>query len=89
MVVLDALNIKSIVLGMISKTSVLEPSVHPISKQNGVLIVAVPEKLPVQLLTDLRFVSGKKNLTLNPVSRDNIVAALHHFYATKPRSRAE
>jgi hypothetical protein len=60
MVDLDALNIEPAVFGMISKTSALELSVLPISKQNGVVIVAVPEKFPEQLLTDVRFVLGPR-----------------------------
>lgn len=85
MVDLDCLNIESTVLGMISKTSAIELSVLPIAKQNGVVIVAVPE----MLLTDVRFVLGTKNVKPIPVSRDNIVAAVHHFYGTRPRSRAK
>jgi hypothetical protein len=89
MVDLDSLNIEPTVLGMISKTSALELSVLPIPKKNGVVIVAVPEKYPEKLLTDVQFVLGTTNVKPIPVSRDNIVAAINYFYETKPTSRVK
>jgi hypothetical protein len=89
MVDLNTLHIEPAVLDMIPKTSALELSVLPISKQNGVVIVAVPEIFPEQLLTDVRFILGTKNIKPIPVSRDNIVAAIHHFYAARHRPRSK
>ena len=87
MVDLNTLHIEPAILDMIPKTSALELSVLPISKQNGVVIVAVPEIFPEQLLTDVRLILGTKNVKPIPVSRDNIVAAIHHFYATRPKAK--
>jgi hypothetical protein len=89
MVDLNTLHIDPAILDMIPKTSALELSVLPISKQNGVFIVAVPEMFRKQLLTDIRFILGTKKVKPIPVSRDNIVAAIHHFYATRPRTRSK
>ena len=74
---------------MIPKTSALELSVLPISKQNGVVIVAVPEMFRKQLLTDVRFILGTKRVKPIPASRDNIIAAIHHFYAIRPRPKSK
>jgi hypothetical protein len=89
MVDLNTLHIDPAILDMIPKTSALELSVLPISEQDGVIIVAVPEIFPKQLLTDVRLILGTTKVKPIPVSRDNIVAAIHHFYAArhKPRSK--
>jgi hypothetical protein len=87
MVDLNTLHIEPAILDMIPKTSALELSVLPISKQNGVVIVAVPEMFPKQLLIDVRFILGTRKVKPIPVSRDNIVAAIHHFYATRPQAK--
>jgi hypothetical protein len=89
MVDLSSLHIETEILDMIPKRSALELSVLPISKQNGVVIVAVPEIFPDQLLTDVRLILGTKNVKPIPVSRDNIVAAIHHFYAARHRPRSK
>jgi hypothetical protein len=82
---LKALHIDAAILGMIPKTRALELSVLPISKQNGVVIVAVPEMFRKQLLTDIRFILGTKKVKPIPVSRDNIVAAIHYFYESNSK----
>jgi len=87
MVDLNTLDIDPAVLYRIPKSSALKLSVLPISEQNGVVIVAVPEIFPEQLLTDVRFILGTKNVKPIPVSRDNIVAAIHHFYAARPKTK--
>jgi hypothetical protein len=87
MVDLNTLHIEPAILDMIPKTSALELSVLPISKQNGVVIVAVPEMFPKELLINVRFILGTRKVKPIPVSRDNIVAAIHHFYATRPRTK--
>ena len=87
MIDLNTLHIDPAILDMIPKTSALELSVLPISKHNGVVIVAVPQMFRKQLLTDVRFILGTKKVKPIPVSRDNIVAAIHHFYAPRPKSR--
>ncbi len=89
MIDLNTLHIDPAILDMIPKTSALELSVLPISQQNGVVIVAVPEMFPKQLLIDVRFLLGTKKVKPIPVSRENIVAAIHHFYATRPRPRSK
>ena len=85
MIDLNTLHIDPAILHMIPKTAALELSVLPISKQGDVVIVAVPEMFPEQLLTDVRFILGTKKVKPISVSRDNIVAAIHHFYATRPK----
>jgi hypothetical protein len=89
MIDLNTLHIDPAVLDMIPKTSALELSVLPISKQNGVVIVAVPEMFHKALLTDVRFILGTRRVKPIPASRDNIVAAIHHFYATRPRPKSK
>ena len=87
MVDLNTLHIEPAILDMIPKTSALELSVLPISKQNGVVIVAVPEIFPEQLLTDVRFILGTKKVKPISVSRESIIAAIHYFYATRPKAK--
>jgi type II secretory ATPase GspE/PulE/Tfp pilus assembly ATPase PilB-like protein len=89
MIDLNTLHIDPAILDMIPKTSALELSVLPISKQNGVVIVAVPEMFRKQLLADVRFILSTKKVKPIPVSRDNIVAAIHHFYATRPKPKSK
>jgi hypothetical protein len=89
MIDLNTLHIEPAILDMMPEKSALELSVLPISNQNGVFIVAVPEMFPKQLLTDVRFILGTKKVKPISVSRDNIVAAIHHFYGTKSRSKSK
>jgi hypothetical protein len=87
MVDLNTLNIDPAILYKIPKSSALKLSVLPISEQNGVVIVAVPEIFPEQLLTDVRLILGTRNIKPIPVSRDNIVAAIHHFYTPRLKTK--
>ena len=87
MVDLYTLNIDPAVLQRIPKSSALKMSVLPISEQNGVVIVAVPEIFPEQLLTDVRFILGTKKVKPISVSRESIIAAIHYFYATRPKAK--
>jgi hypothetical protein len=87
MIDLNTLHIEPAILAMMPKTSALELSVLPISNQNGVFIVAAPEMFPKQLLTDVRLILGTKKVKPIPVSRDNIVAAINHFYGTDSKPR--
>jgi hypothetical protein len=89
MVDLNTLYIDPTVLEMIPKSSALQLSVLPISRQNDVVIVAVPEVFHEQLLTDVQFMLGTKRIKPIPVSRDNIVAAIHHFYRTSPTPKSK
>jgi hypothetical protein len=89
MVDLNAIFIDPAVLHMIPKSSALELSVLPISKQDGVVFVAVPEIFRKQLLTDVQFILGTKKVKPIPVSRENIVAAIHHFYSARPGTRSK
>lgn len=82
MVDLKSLNIEPAVLKLISKKSALELSVLPISQKNDVVVVAIPEMFRSQLLTDVRFILGHRKVKAIPAPRDNIVAAIHHFYGT-------
>lgn len=85
MIDLNTLHIDPVVVSMIPKNSALELSVLPISKQNDVIIVAVPEMFPEQLLTDVRFLLGTKKVKPISVSRDEIIAAIHQFYGSRPK----
>jgi hypothetical protein len=89
MIDLNTLHIDPAILDMIPKSSALELQVLPISKQNGVVIVAVPQMFRNPLLTDVRFILGTKKVKPIPATRDNIVAAIHHFYGSRPRSRSK
>jgi hypothetical protein len=87
MVDLNTLHIEPAILDMNPKTSALELSILPISKQNDVVIFAVPEIIPNQLLANVRLMLGTEKVKPIAASRENIVAAIHHFYATKPRQK--
>ena len=86
MIDFETLKIEPGVLKLISKRTALVLTVLPIAQKNDVVIVAVPQLFRRRLLTDVRFVLGKKK-TVKPVSatRDSIVAAIHHFYGTSER----
>jgi hypothetical protein len=83
MVDLNTLHIEPGVLKLISKRMALELTVLPIAQKNDVVIVAMPSMFRRRLLTDVRYILGKK-AKVKPISasRDSIVAAIHHFYGT-------
>jgi hypothetical protein len=86
---LNALRIDPAILDMMPKSSALELSVLPISNLNGVFIVAVPEMFRDQLLKDVRSIVGTNQIKPIPASRDKIIAAIYHFYATRPRPKSK
>ena len=85
MVDLNALEIEPRVLKLISKKTALELSVLPISQKNDTVLVAVPDIFRKTLMTDIHFILGKRKVKPIPVSRDNIIAAIHHFYGPVER----
>jgi hypothetical protein len=80
---LSSVHIEPAALRLISKRTALELTILPIALKNDIVIVAVPELFRRRLLTDVRFLVGKKT-KVKPVSasRDSIVAAIHRFYGT-------
>jgi hypothetical protein len=86
MIDFKTLNIDPGVLKLMSKRAALELTVLPIAQKNDVVIVAVPEMFRRRLLTDVRFLLGKKK-KIKPVSasHDSIIAAIHHFYGTSEK----
>jgi hypothetical protein len=86
MVDFNTLKIDPAVLHMIPKSSALELSILPISQQDGVVLVAVPEMFRKQLLTDVQLMLGAKKLKPIPASRDDIIAAIHTFYSARLRA---
>lgn len=85
MVDLNSLEIEPRVLKLISKKTALELSVLPISQKNDTVLVAVPDIFRKNLMIDIHFVLGKRKVKPIPVSRDNIIAAIHHFYGPVER----
>jgi hypothetical protein len=81
MIDLNTVDIEPSVLNLISKRSALELTIIPIALKNDIVIVAVPQLFRRRLLTDVRFILGRKK-RVKPVSasRDSIVAAIHRFY---------
>jgi hypothetical protein len=80
---LDTLYIEPAVLKLISKRTALELTIIPIALKNDIIIVAVPELFRSRLLTDVRFIVGKKTkVKAVSASRDSIVAAIHRFYGS-------
>lgn len=88
MIDLNTLHLDPAALGLMPKSSALELSALPISNQNGVYIVAVPEIFRDQLLDDIQSILGTKQIKPVPSSRDNIVAAIHRFYDTRPKPKS-
>jgi hypothetical protein len=89
MIDLNTLHIDPAVLDMMPKSSALQLPALPISNLNGVFIVAVPEMFRDQLLKDIRSILGTNQIKPIPASRDKIIAAIHHFYATRPRQTSK
>lgn len=83
MIDLNTLSIEPAALKLISKRTALELTILPIALKNNIVIIAVPELFRRRLLTDVRFLVGKKT-TVKAVSasRDSIVAAIHRFYGS-------
>ena len=78
---LSTLHIEPAALKLISKRAALELTIIPIALKNDIVIVAVPELFRRRLLTDVRFIVGKKTkVKAVSASRDSIVAAIHRFY---------
>ena len=83
MIDLDTLHIEPAALKLISKKTALELTIIPIALKNDIIIVAVPELFRRRLLTDVRFIVGKKTkVKAVSASRDSIVAAIHRFYGS-------
>ena len=81
MIDLNTVYVEPAALKLISKRMALELTIIPISLQNDVVIVAVPELFRRRLLTDVRFILGKKTkVKAVSASRDSIVAAIHRLY---------
>ncbi|MCX6133084.1 MAG: hypothetical protein NTU47_04635 [Ignavibacteriales bacterium] len=81
MIDLNTVYVEPAALKLISKRIALELTIIPISLQNDVVIVAVPELFRRRLLTDVRFILGKKTkVKAVSASRDSIVAAIHRLY---------
>jgi hypothetical protein len=80
---LNSLHIEPAALKLISKRAALELTIIPIALKNDIIIVAVPELFRRRLLTDVRFIVGKKTkVKAVSASRDSIVAAIHRFYGS-------
>jgi hypothetical protein len=78
---LNTVHIERAALNLISKTTALELTILPIALKNDIVIVAVPELFRRRLLTDVRFIVGKKTkVKAVSATRDSIVAAIHRFY---------
>ncbi len=89
MIDLDTLNIEPAALKLVSRKSALELTIIPIALKNDVVIVAVPQLFRRRLLTDVRFILGKKKRgKAVSASRDSIVAAIHRFYDTTDNERS-
>lgn len=83
MIDLNTVYVEPAALKLISKRMALELTIIPISLQNDVVIVAVPELFRRRLLTDVRFILGKKTkVKAVSASRDSIVAAIHRLYGS-------
>ena len=83
MIDLNTVDIEPAALKLISKRSALELTVIPISLRNDTVIIAVPQMFRRRLLTDVRFILGKKKrVKAVSATSDSIVAAIHRFYAT-------
>jgi len=81
MIDLNSVHADPAALKLISKRLALELTIIPIALRNDVIIVAVPELFRRRLLTDVRFILGKKTrVKAVSASRDSIVAAIHRFY---------
>ena len=89
MIDLDTLNIEPAALKLVSRKSALELTIIPIALKNDVVIVAVPQLFRRRLLTDVRFILGKKKrVKAVSASHDSIVAAIHRFYDTTDNERS-
>lgn len=83
MIDLDTVDIEPAALKLISKRSALELTIIPIALKNDTVIVAVPQMFRRRLLTDVRFILGrKKRVKAVSATRDSIVAAIHRSYGT-------
>ncbi len=83
MIDLNTVYIEPAALKLISKRTALELTILPIALKNDIVIIAVPEHFRRMLLTDVRFIVGKKTkVKAVSASRDSIVAAIHRFYGT-------
>jgi hypothetical protein len=80
---LNTVYIEPAALKLISKRTALELTIMPIALKNDIVIVAVPELFRRRLLTDVRFIVGKKTkVKAVSATRDSIVAAIHRFYGS-------
>jgi len=80
---LNTVHIEPAALRLISKRIALELTIIPIALKNDIVIVAVPELFRRRLLTDVRFVVGRKTkVKAVSASRDSIVAAIHRSYGS-------
>ena len=83
MIDLNTVHIEPAALRLISKRIALELTIIPIALKNDIVIVAVPELFRRRLLTDVRFVVGRKTkVKAVSASRDSIVAAIHRSYGS-------
>jgi hypothetical protein len=80
---LNTVHIEPAALKLMTKRVALELTVLPIALKNDVVIIAVPELFRRMLMTDVRFVMGKKRkIKAVSASRDSIVAAIHRLYGS-------
>lgn len=81
MIDLNTVYIEPAALKLISKKTALELTILPIALKNDIVIIAVPQLFRSRLLTDVRFIVGKKTkVKAVSASRDSIVAAIHRSY---------
>jgi len=81
MIDLNTVHIEPAALKLISKRTALELTILPIALKNDIVIIAVPQLFRRRLLTDVRFIVGKKTkVKAVSASHDSIVAAIHRCY---------